>query len=42
MNTRTLKILAKAEAADDLPNAIAAIHAARKNLELIARLTGSP
>jgi hypothetical protein len=35
-----MRILEKAEAADDLQAAIGAIHAARKNLELIGKLSG--
>jgi hypothetical protein len=40
LNTRALRILADAEAAKDHPTALQAIRECRRNLELIAKLTG--
>lgn len=40
LNTRALRILADAEAAKDRPTALHAIRECRRNLELIAKLTG--
>lgn len=38
---RTLALLDKAEASNDLPSALKAVHQARGNLELLARMDGS-
>jgi len=40
LNARALRILADAEAAQDRPTALHAIRECRRNLELIAKLTG--
>ena len=40
LNARALRILAEAESAQDRPTALAAIRECRRNLELIAKLTG--
>jgi hypothetical protein len=40
LNSRALRILADAEAAKDHPTALQAIRECRRNLELIAKLTG--
>ena len=38
---RTLALLERAEASNDLPSALKAVHQARSNLELLGRLDGS-